>query len=314
MKSARSNPGLEPAVRSVDPLAVVLLLLIAGWLVALFHWYGNTADIRLFSPSVFRWMVMRWSDSTFATGEYSHGWLIPLVSGWALVLKRKDLVRVPKETFWPASALLAFGLMLHWIGARAQQPRLSLGAFVVILWSIPCFFYGRGVGRLLLFPCGYLVFCIPLNFFDSFSFQLRILATAISTGMLNGFGIAVARSGSSIHAVNGAFALEVADPCSGIRSLLAMTALTVAFAYFTRGRLWKKLILFASAIPLAIAGNVVRVMSIAFVAHFAGQEKAMSYYHDYSGYVLFAVAVTLLLTIEKMLSGAGQKGRSGPDQ
>ncbi|MEI6149131.1 MAG: exosortase/archaeosortase family protein [bacterium] len=312
MKSARSNPGPWPVGRPVDPVATVFLILIAGWLLALFHWYGNTTDVRLFSPSVFRWMVMRWSDSTFTMGEYSHGGLIPLVSGWALWIKRKEISSAPKETFWPAAALVAFGLVLHWIGARAQQPRLSLAAFVVILWAIPCFLYGRGVGHLLLFPCGYLVFCIPMNFFDSFSFQLRILATAISTGMLNGVGIAVIQSGSAIRAVNGAFALEVADPCSGIRSLLAMTALTAAFAFFIRGGILKKLILFASAIPLAIAGNIVRVMSIACVARFAGQEKAMDYYHDYSGYVIFAVAVILMLALEKMLSGGDQTGCSSP--
>jgi exosortase len=146
-----------------------------------------------------------------------------------------------------------------------------------------------------------------MNFFDSFSFQLRILATAISAGLLNGAGIEVVRSGSSIHAANGSFALEVADPCSGIRSLLAMTALTAAYAYFISGSLWKRLILFSSAIPLAIVGNIVRVMSIAVVARFAGQEKAMHYYHDYSGYVIFAVAVILLMSLEKVMTGVMPK-------
>ncbi len=257
----------------------------------------------MFSSSAFRWMILRWSDSTFTMGDYSHGWLIPLVSGWALWLKRDEARRMPKKVFWPAAALVAFGLLMHWIGVRAQQPRLSLGAFIILLWAIPCFLYGRGMGRLLLFPCGYLIFCIPLNFFDSFSFQLRILATAISTGLLNGVGIEVVRSGSSIHAANGAFALEVADPCSGIRSLLAMIALTAAYSYFVSGRLWKKTTLFFSAIPLAIAGNIVRVMSIALVARFAGQEKAIHYYHDYSGYVIFAVAVVLLMSLEKVMTG-----------
>jgi exosortase len=288
--------------RSVDLVVAVCLLVIAGLTFALFHLYGNTADVRLFSTSAFRWMIMRWSDSTFAVGEYSHGWIIPIVSCWALWLRWNEVVKIPKAPCWPALALVAAGVVLHWIGARAQQPRLSLGAFIIILWAVPCFLYGRGVGRILLFPCGYLIFCIPLNFFDSFSFQLRILATAISTGVLNGAGIEVIRSGSAIHAANGAFALEVADPCSGTRSLLALTALTAAYSYFFKGRFWEKLVLFSSAIPLAIAGNIVRVISIAVVARFAGQEKAMQYYHDYSGYVIFAVAVILLMSLEKVMT------------
>ncbi|MEI7879357.1 MAG: exosortase/archaeosortase family protein [bacterium] len=302
MKTVQSDFVLSRLAHRVDPVSTGLLLVIAGLAFALFHLYGNTADVRLFGTSVFRWMIMRWSDSTFVVGEYSHGWIIPIVSCWALWIRRVELIKIPKATYWPALSWVAVGLLLHWVGARAQQPRLSLGAFIIILWAVPCFLYGRGVGRLLLFPCGYLIFCIPLNFFDSFSFQLRILATAISAGVLNGTGIEVIRSGSAIHAANGSFALEVADPCSGIRSLLAMTALTAAYAYFIQGPIAKKLLLFVSAIPLAIAGNIVRVMSIAICARFAGQEMAMHYYHDYSGYVVFAVAVMLLMALEKILT------------
>ncbi len=308
MTSVPDHPVTMPPNQHIDPLATALLLVIAGWLLALFHWYGNTADIRFFGTSAFHWMLMRWSDSTFAVGEFSHGWLIPIVSGWALWLKRGEIRCTQKETYWPAFVLVALGLLLHWVGARAQQPRLSLGAFLIILWAIPCFLYGRGVGRLLLFPCCYLVFCIPLNFFDSFSFQLRILATSISTGMLNGVGIEVIQAGSSIRAANGAFALEVADPCSGIRSLLAMTALTAAYSYFMPVTFWKKLLLFVAAIPLAIAGNIVRVLSIAVFARFAGQDKAMHYYHEYSGYVVFAVAVILLMVLERVITGKNKKG------
>lgn len=303
MKKQRPLPDSSFLGVSFDPVACMLLLLASTCLLVLFHCYGNSADVRLFSSSVFRWMIMRWSDSTFSVGEYSHGWLIPLVSGWALWLKRDEIAKTPKTTYWPAVLLVAVGLFLHWIGMRAQQPRISLGAFILILWAIPCFLFGRGVGRLFMFPCAYLIFCIPMNFFDSFSFQLRILATAISTAVLNGVGIGVVQAGSSIRAVDGSFALEVADPCSGIRSLLAMTALTAAYAYFIHAKFWKKMLLFLSAIPLAIVGNIVRVMSIAVVARLTGQEKAIHYYHDYSGYVIFVVAVLLLMALEKAVNG-----------
>lgn len=297
-----------PRRRTVDPVAAVLLLCVGAGLLALFHWLGNTADIRLFSRSVFRWMVIRWGDATFSVGEYSHGWLIPLVSAWALWRRRRELAAAPRRVFWPALAWVVLGLLLHWAGARAQQPRVSLGAFVLLLWAIPCFLYGPVVGRLLVFPCFYLVFCIPMNFFDSVSFQLRILATSISTGVLNGLGIEVIRSGSAIRAADGSFALEVADPCSGIRSLLALTALTAAFAYFSQRVLWKRAVLFLSALPLAIAGNIVRVASIGIVAHLAGQDRAVHYYHEYSGYSVFVVAVLLMLALEKALSRRGQPG------
>lgn len=286
----------------IDPLAAALLVATLGALFALFHFLGNTADVRLFSRSAFRWMVIRWSDATLGVGDYSHGWLIPVVSAAALWRNRLRLLAARGPTWWPAAGLVALGLAVHWVGARAQQPRLSLAAFIFLLWAIPCFLYGRGVGRPLLFPCLYLVFCIPMNFFDSFSFQLRMLATAISAAILNGLGVAVVQSGSAILAADGTFALEVADPCSGVRSLLAMTALTLGYAYFAQRRLWKRATLFASAIPLAIAGNAVRVISIGGVACIFGQKSAIRYYHDYSGYIVFVAAVLLLLAIERLLN------------
>lgn len=305
MTSASTQmPGARRGQR-VDPVSAVLAAGIAAWVVVLFHWFGNTTDTAMFSSSVFRWLVMRWGDATFTVGEYSHGWLIPLVSAAALWAHRKALAVAPRRTHWAALTWVVAALVLHWVAARVQQPRLSLAAFVLLIWAIPSFLYGPTIGRLLAFPCFYLVFCIPMNFFDGLSFQLRILATGVSTGVLNGLGIQVVRSGSAIHAANGAFALEVADPCSGIRSLLAMTALTAAYAYFAQRVLWKRAVLFVSAIPLAVAGNVIRVLSIGIVAHWGGQERALHYYHEYSGYSVFIAAVLLMFAIEKALDRHG---------
>jgi len=292
----------EKYLKNVDARSAILVLAIYTWLLVLFHFLGNTTDVRLFSRSVLRWMVSRWCDSTFAIGEYSHGWLIPLVSLIALWRKRNELLAAPKSVFWPAAWIVVSGLALHWLGARAQQPRVSLMSLVILLWAIPFFLYGRSVARHLVFPCFYLVFCIPLNFFDTFSFDLRILATVASTWILNGLGIDVVRSGSAIHAVNGVFSLEVADACSGIRSLLALTALTAAYAYFVQRVFWKRAVLFLSAIPLAVIGNMVRVTSIGVVARLLGQNMALEYYHNYSGYIVFVVAVLLLVAIEKALN------------
>jgi exosortase len=286
----------------VDIASAILLLLIFVWLFVLFHFLGNTTDVRLFGRSVLRWMVTRWGDSSLTIGDYSHGWLIPLISLFAVWRKRNELLNADKMAYWPAVGLVTFALILHWGGARIQQPRVSLMSLILLLWAIPGFLYGRVVARLLFFPCFYLIFCIPLNFFDTLSFDLRILATIISTWVLNGVGIDVIRSGSAIHAVNGTFHLEVADACSGIRSLLALTALTTAYAYFTQRVFWKQAVLFVSAIPLAVIGNMVRVTSIGIIAGTWGQNAALRYYHDYSGYVVFLTAVLLLVGIERTLS------------
>jgi exosortase len=216
---------------------------------------------------------------------------------------RGELIDAPRQVFWPGLSIVVFGLFLHWVGARVQQPRLSLMSLVVLLWSIPLFLNGRKVGAILLFPCFYLIFCIPMNFFDSFSFVLRIIANVVSTAVLNGLGIAVERSGSAMYFVNmNKFGLDVADPCSGIRSLLAMTALTAAYAYFTQRVFWKQVVLFVSAIPLAIAGNIARITSIGIVVQLFGQDRAMKFYHDYSGYIVFVAAILIMFAIEAGLN------------
>ncbi len=159
------------------------------------------------------------------------------------------------------------------------------------------------VAKLLIFPCAYLIFCIPLNFLDTISFPLRIFAAGASTALLNGLGIEAERTGSAIFSgAGGGFNFDVADPCSGIRSLLAMTALTAVYAYFTQKTLLKKWILFLCAIPLAIIGNIARIATIALVAQAFGERIALTLYHDYSTYVVFSVAIAVMVAIGTALN------------
>jgi exosortase len=177
-----------------------------------------------------------------------------------------------------------------------QQTRISLFALILLTWGVPFFLYGWPVAKLLIFPCSYLIFCIPLNFLDAIAFPLRLLATKASVAMLNGLGIAAERSGSAIYSsAGGGFQFDVADPCSGLRSLLAMTALTAVYAYLTQKTLIKKWILFLASVPLAIAGNIARITTVGLVAEAFGQKAALGLYHDYSGYVVFSVAIILMV-------------------
>ena len=100
----------------------------------------------------------------------------------------------------------------------------------------------------------------------------------------------------------GGFSFDVADPCSGIKSLLAMTALTAVYAYFTQKTWWKKWLLFLSSIPLAIVGNVARITTVSFVAEAFGEKLALGLYHDYSGYVVFSVAIGLMIGLGSLLN------------
>lgn len=272
----------------------------------LFHLQGNTSDITAFGRSVVAWMVFRWSDSSISfggTADYSHGFLIPIVSAYVVWWRRHELIEASKNVNLFGLLLVIGSLMLHWVGAKAQHPRLSLFAIIGLLWSVPFYLYGWQVAKYLMFPCAFLIFCVPLNFLDELTFPLRIMMTVCSTTLLNGLGIAAERSGSAIYsAAGGGFEFDVADPCSGLRSLMAMTALTAVYAYMTQPTVLKKWLLFACSIPLAIAGNIARVTTVALVAEAFGQELATGLYHDYSGYVVFAVAIGLMVAVGGLLN------------
>jgi exosortase len=277
-----------------------LVAVMVGMAFVMFHLQGNTTDIRVYGRSALLWMVHRWNESG---GDFSHGWLIPFVSIGILWHRRREIAAASRATNRVGLAVVILALLLHWLGAKAQQTRLSLMGLVLLIWGVPFYLYGWGVARILLFPCAYLIFCIPLNFLDSLTFPLRIFVTVITTGILNGLGIAAERSGSAIHSLAaGGFSFDVADPCSGLRSLLAMTALTAVYAYLTQKTLLKKWLLFLASIPLAIIGNMARITTVALVAEAFGQQLALGIYHDYSGYVVFTVAITLMVGLGSLLN------------
>jgi len=276
------------------PASVVALLI--G---ALFHWQGNASNVAMEGRSLFLWVAHQW---LLAGGAFSHGWLMPLVSLGFVWQSRRALAEAPKEVFRPGFVLVLLCLLAHWAGLRAQQPRLSLIAFAGLLWSVPLFLYGRRVARLLLFPFGYLLLCFMSYYLDTLTFRLRLIAGAISTTMLNGVGIASHRLGTAVFtAAGGGFQFDVADPCSGLRSLVVMVALSAPYAYLTQTTLVRKWVLFAASVPLAMAANVVRIVTIALAAEFVSPSFAMTLYHDYSGFIVFAAAAALLAGVGRLL-------------
>lgn len=273
---------------------------IVSLLVILFWFEGNAIGVEVYGRSAFRWMVGLWRYEHY---DFSYGWFVPLVSLFFLWRKRDQLQEAPRQTCWWGILVVVAALIAHVAGIRAQQTRLSLLAFIGLLWGIPLLTLGWRVARITLFPCIYLAFCVPLTFLDGLTFKLRVIAAVTSALILNGIGMSTLRSGTMLQSLVGeGFMLDVADACSGLRYFLAMTALAAAYAYLTQPGIVKKWLLFLSAIPIAIAANVARVMGIAIVAGFFGQELATGVYHDYSGYIVFSVAIGLLLAAAGLIN------------
>lgn len=274
--------------------------LIVALVFGIFHFQGNTTDIRMFSRSALVWMVQRWNDTFFSGADYSHGWLIPIAVAALIWRKRGELAAAPKSVSLAGLGVVVFALLLHWLGAKAQQTRVSLMGLAMLTWGIPFYLCGRDVAKLLLFPCSLLVMCIPLNFLDSLTFPLRIFATGVATGMLNGLGVEVERSGSAIYSVAGGFQLDVADPCSGIRSIMAMAAMAAVYSHLTQKTLVKQWALFLLAIPIPVIGNIARIIVVTIVFQAFGNEAAMRV-HDWSGYIVFIVDTLCMIALGELI-------------
>jgi exosortase len=299
------------ALTRADLARIALVSAMVGMGFVLFHLQGNTADIRAFGRSVLLWMYTRWADSSasFSSTDYSHGFMIPLVAAWVVWHRRRDLRAAAKSVSLVGLVMLIGALTLHWVGAKSQHPRLSLVAIIGVLWSVPYYLFGREVAKILLFPCAYLIFCVPLNFLDDLTFPLQMAMIKSSAALLNGLGLEVAYAGTKMTILQSGYDFDVAAPCSGLRSLLAMTALTAVYAYITQDVWWKKWLLFFCSIPLAIVGNMARITGIVVVAEVFGQEFALGTFHDYSGYVVFAVAIGLMVAVGGLLQMEWREAR-----
>lgn len=289
--------ALEPP----ELIQIGLISVMIGLLFMLFHMLGNTVE-NVNSRSAFQWMFARWNDTISFGADYSHGYFIPFVSLAVLWYRRKEIFSVNTWVDWRGLVVVIGALAMHWLGAKMQQTRFSLMSLMLLIWGIPFYLFGWRIAKNLIFPCSYLAFCIPLNFLDVVAFPLRLFSTKFAVGLLNGFGIEAGRQGTAILIPSMPTGMDVADPCSGLRSLLAMTALTAVYAYFTQKTFIKKWILFLASIPLAVIGNIARIVTIAFVAEALGAKPALGLYHDYSGYILFAAAITAMVVVGGLLN------------
>ena len=240
--------------------------------------------------------------------DLSYGWYVPLFSLYVLWRERKEIVESIGDPSWSGLLMAVPFAFAGFLGARGSQIRLEIVGFVGLLASLALGFFGRRMLKQTLFPILFLLFCLPLHsFLDVVTIHLRMLAVSIAYGTLQGVGADVLRQGTMITSSTGSFAIDVAEPCSGMRSLFAMMALTAGYAYFTQPTWFRRGLLFALAIPIAVAGNAVRILSIVAVAASCSPDFATGFYHDYSGYIVFLVAILLMVAVGGLIEKGAEK-------
>ena len=278
-----------------------------GWTSSTTVALGAIAVTFLFALYGFTGMFQRvYHIYAFAEEEdMSFGWFVPLFSLYVLWTQRAALALAVRGGRFSWVGLVAsvpfLGLAL--LGTRGVQLRVELLGFIGLCVTVPWTFFGWRCAKLFLFPAGYLLFCIPLaTFLDFVTIHLRYLASSTALSVLNGFGLSAVREGTAVIS-RGAhpFAVDVAEPCSGLRSLFALMALTVGYAYFNQPTWLRRGVLSLCSIPLAVAGNVARIVSICVIASCTDPQFATGFYHDYSGYIVFIVAILLMVVTGELM-------------
>lgn len=245
----------------------------------------------------FIWMWQRWEAKD---SYYGHGILIPFIAGFIAwqSLKGKKLETIPSNI---GLALLISGLLIHLVSAWMMVYFSSGFSILLTIPGIVLYFYGKNTLKPLMFPIGFLVFMLPLPLvaITGISFKMKIFAAQVSTFLVNKIGIPAMRDGSMIHMRHSNLMVE--DPCSGLRSLIALLALGSLFAYYLKGSKLKKLTMLIASVPLALASNITRIVFLCFMSEVYGPQYAEGFIHDAAGLMVFVLAFIGMAVVSKIL-------------
>jgi exosortase len=259
----------------------ITLLALAGW---------------LYAPILIRLVMQWWSDPNF-----SHGFFVPAFSLFLLWQDRFRLRHIqPAPSLWglPVIVIAMCILILGVFGAELFLSRMSL---IMLIAGLTIFFMGWEVLRTILFPLLFLVLMVPLPaiVFSQITFPLQILASKLSAGLLPLLGVPVLREGNVINLPT--MPLEVAEACSGIRSLLSLTTLAIMYGYLLEKRVAIRVLLALASVPIAVAANGLRIVGTGLLVQYWDPDKAEGFFHAFSGWLIFVVSLLMLFILHQGL-------------
>jgi exosortase len=237
-----------------------------------------------------------WTDPNF-----SHGFFVPIFALYVVWQKRDSLRNVPTApTAWGLAVLL-FSLGTLILGVLGAELFLSRFSLIMLLVGLVLFLHGWEMLRALLFPLAILLLMVPIPsiVLNQITFPLQMLASKLSAWILPFLGVPVLREGNVINLP--AMPLEVADACSGIRSLLSLTCLAVMYGYLLEKRMRIRVILALASIPIAVAANGLRIVGTGLLVQYWDPEKAEGFFHAFSGWLIFVVSLLMLFGVHRLL-------------
>jgi|SRR5215469_4415152 len=252
-------------------------------------------------------VVMALVDQWLHDPDYSHGFLVPMLALWILWQQRRRLSELPAAPSWWGIPIVLAAMGLLVLGTLGAENFVSRVSLLIVIAGLVVHFCGWLRFRAALFAWLVLLLMIPLPAIISnrIVLPLQFISSGLATGFMDLCGIPVYREGNVIFLPS--ITLEVAEACSGIRSLMAMITLAVAYGYLLESKPWRRVALVLSAIPIAVVANSLRVMASGVLGQYWGHDKADGFYHVFSGLVIFSFSVLLLWILHTVLRKFGEK-------
>lgn len=245
-------------------------------------------------------------------GNYSHGFLIIPLAAYFAWERREWLKELPLRPSNLGLVVVAGSLLVMIAGTLGAELFLARLSIIGVVVGSVLFIGGWRYLRTLAFPLAFLLLMIPIPaiVFNQVAFPLQLLASQVGTQLLSAFGIPVLREGNVI--VLARTSLEVAEACSGIRSLISLMTLGIVLGYFSDRRRWVRVAVAAVTVPIAIVTNGLRVAGTGVAAHYYGPQAAEGFLHAFSGWLMFAVAIVMVFGIQRALSAMSPMETPGP--
>jgi exosortase len=226
--------------------------------------------------------------------DVGHGFFVPLVAGYIIWQNREDLLAAPAEWSWWGLVVVLLGAAQSLVGTLGVELFLSRSAIILTLTGTVWMLGGTGMLKKLAFPLFLLCFMVPLPavIYNSITFPLQLLASRLADGALTVLTVPVLREGNILELPSGK--LSVVEACSGIRSLLSLTFLSLVYGYFFEKSTRLRVLLFVATVPIAIVANGARVTITGILSQIK-PELAEGFFHESTGWVMFMLALALLV-------------------
>jgi exosortase len=257
-------------------------------------WFGGLLLV-CYAPILWA-LVKYWNEDA----DMGHGFFVPIVAAFIAWQKRDELLAEKPSPNWWGLAIVICGALQLYIATLGAEVFLGRTAFVISVIGSVLLLCGTRYVRILAFPLFLLFFMIPIPaiIYNKITFPLQMLASQVATGALELLQIPVVREGNVLHLSE--TSLSVVEACSGIRSLLTLTFMSLVYGFFFETKAWIRVTLFVATIPIAIVANASRVTLTGILTEYK-KELAEGFFHSAEGWVIFMVALVTLLVFHQVL-------------